>query len=293
MDKVTYTNTENEKIILTTEKPFILSEKEGFASVDNIIESSKIYNQDGEIFVSQSLAVRNIGMSGMLMADDKDQLSDYRLKMISVFNPKIAGSIIYENGNGKYSIDVIPEFPPTFKENELIGIQNVKPYSLTLKALDPYWRDTSIYDSLIPLSKVENKFRFPLIISDEFVFASMISGEIISVNNHGSVEVGSVFRMKIKGDVTNPRIYNVLTQEYFGFNGTYANGTEFVISTLRGKKKVEKTIDGITTNAMSERMSGSSFLQLKKGENHFQLQADNDVNLVIGELNFTPLVLGV
>lgn len=291
MDRsVKYTNTDGETIEIGYKPPFFLTGLEGFSAVANEITSGKVHDLAGEQFINESLVARDMTVNCRVVAGSPEELATYRTQLISAFNPELAGILYFEEFGKSYSIDVKVEIGADF---DLEKTQKSQEFQLVLKALDPYWRDTSIYDSLIPLSKVENKFKFPLIITDNFIFASMISGEIISVNNSGSVEVGGIFRMKIKGDVSNPRIHNVLTQEYFGFNGTYSNGTEFVISTLRGKKKVGKTIDGTTINAMSERMLGSSFLQLKKGENYFQLQADNDINLVIGELNFTPLVLGV
>lgn len=293
MEAITYTNSENESIELSNVEPYVLMSKEGFESVENIVNSTPLYELDGEAYISSKLSIRNLDIGGLILAENETEKTEYRNQIIRIVNPKIAGKLTYKNNVGTYDIDVIPEFAPKFDESALAGSTRTNVFQLTLKALDPYWRDKSVYDSLIPLSKVENKFKFPLILSDEFVFASLVSGEIISIENSGSVAVGGVFTLKIKGDVTNPRIYNVLTQEYFGFEGSYQNGTSFRVSTLRGNKKVEKTVDGVTTNAMSERMIGSSFLQLLKGENYLQLQADSEVNLVVGELNFTPLVLGV
>ena len=58
--------------------------------------------------------------------------------MISVFNPKTAGTIIYMNEVGEYHIDVIPEFLPRFNEDTLKDIARADSFTVTLKALDPY-----------------------------------------------------------------------------------------------------------------------------------------------------------
>lgn len=290
MEIVKYLNVEGSEVYIGPSSPYYLIAKEGFGAVENILTTQKIYGVDGEILIGESLEARDMRIEGTVVRNSLNSLADDRRELTRIFNPKIAGTIYYELFDKEYMIDVKIEHAPIFRKGEN---QELEHFEIRLKALDPYWRDTSVYDSLIPLSKIENKFRFPLILTDDFVFASLVSGEIIEVDNSGSVEVGGVFKMKLNGEVTNPRIYNVLTQEYFGFDGTYPSGTEFEISTVRGKKRVTKTIGNVTTNAMSERMPESVFLQIRKGANYFQIQADDEVNLVIGTLNFTPLVLGV
>lgn len=292
MEKLVYTNTNSESLVFSSAKPFILSTKDGFSSVENIITSQKNFGQDGETFVSHNLAVRNISFSGTIVGKDKSELLSHRRSLVRVFNPKLAGTLYYENDNGHYQIDVIPEFAPVIGENDLQGFRNMKPYSITLKALDPYWSDTSLTDGLIQLSTVEPLFSFPLDITENYVFATAKSGEIIKVTNNGDISVGGVFRLKLAVTVVNPKIYNIYTQEFFGFTGTYTSGTLLEISTVRGNKYVRK----FTTtweNAMSERTVGSTFLQMDLGDNYIQIQATSGVEGCLGELEFTPKIMGV
>lgn len=290
MKKIKYTNAEGSTVEIYEQRPYILQNIQGFGPVQNEITTSEMFGVDGAIKVDDKLVIRDLLIEGTIGADSNEELMIHRQTLAEIFNPKINGTLHYEEHGKKFIIDVEIEHAPNF---DMANTKRTQKFQIMLKALDPYWRDTSVYDSLIPLSRVENKFKFPLTLTDDFVFASLVSGEIIEVDNSGSVEVGGIFRMKLNGEVTNPRIYNVLTQEYFGFQGTYPAGTEFEINTIRGSKKVTKNIDGVSTNAMSERMPDSTFLQIKKGANYFQIQADDEVNLVIGTLNFTPLVLGV
>jgi len=290
MKTIKYTNAEGNTIEIYERPPYILQNIEGFGPVQNEITSTEMFGVDGAIKVDDKLVIRDLLIEGTIVAESNEELMIHRQELAKIFNPKINGSLHYEEYDKKFVIDVEIDHAPNF---DMSDTKRTQAFQIMLKALDPYWRDTSVYDSLIPLSKVENNFSFPLILTDDFVFASLVSGEIIEVDNSGSVEVGGVFKMRLNGEVTNPRIYNVLTQEYFGFKGTYPAGTEFEISTVRGEKRVTRKIDGETTNAMSERMPESVFLQIQKGANYFQIQADDEVNLVMGTLNFTPLVLGV
>ena len=292
MEKLVYTNTNGESLVFSNAKPFILSTKDGFSSVENIITSQKNFGQDGETFVSHNLATRNISFGGTIVAQDKSTLLSHRRSLVRVFNPKLAGTLCYENDNGSYEIDVIPEFAPVIGENDLQGFRNMKPYNVTLKALDPYWSDTSLTDGLTPLSTVEPMFSFPLNITTNYVFATAKSGEIIKVSNDGDIAVGGVFRLKLAVTVVNPRIYNIYTQEFFGFTGTYTSGTLLEISTVRGNKYVRK-FTTVWENAMPERTVGSTFLQMDLGDNYLQIQATSGVEGCLGELEFTPKIMGV
>ena len=292
MEKLVYTNTNGESLVFSNAKPFILSTKDGFSSVENIITSQKNFGQDGETLVSHNLATRNISFGGTIVAQDKSTLLSHRRSLVRVFNPKLAGTLCYENDNGSYEIDVIPEFAPVIGENDLQGFRNMKPYNVTLKALDPYLSDTSLTDGLTPLSTVEPMFSFPLNITTNYVFATAKSGEIIKVSNDGDIAVGGVFRLKIAVTVVNPRIYNIYTQEFFGFTGTYTSGTLLEISTVRGNKYVRK-FTTVWENAMPERTVGSTFLQMDLGDNYLQIQATSGVEGCLGELEFTPKIMGV
>ena len=292
MEKLVYTNTNGESLVFSNAKPFILSTKDGFSSVENIITSQKNFGQDGETLVSHNLATRNISFGGTIVAQDKSTLLSHRRSLVRVFNPKLAGTLCYENDNGSYEIDVIPEFAPVIGENDLQGFRNMKSYNVTLKALDPYLSDTSLTDGLTPLSTVEPMFSFPLNITTNYVFATAKSGEIIKVSNDGDIAVGGVFRLKIAVTVVNPRIYNIYTQEFFGFTGTYTSGTLLEISTVRGNKYVRK-FTTVWENAMPERTVGSTFLQMDLGDNYLQIQATSGVEGCLGELEFTPKIMGV
>lgn len=290
MEVIKYRNTEGSEVYIGPSNPYYLISTEGFGAVENILTTQKSYGADGDTLIAESIDSRLMRIEGTVARNKLGSLADDRKALTKIFNPKIAGTITYELFGKRYMIDVRVEHAPIFRKG---NNQELEDFEIRLRALDPYWMDTTFFDSLIPLSTKENGFKFPLVITEAFVFATLHSGNIIEIDNNGDVAVGAEFRLKTYGETKNPRIYNVLTQEYFGFNGTYPAGTEFCIVTRRGEKRVTKTYDGETTNAMGERMSDSTFLTLRKGLNYLQIQADDAVDAVFGELNFTPLVMGV
>ncbi len=291
MRVVKYTNIEGAEVTFSHRRPFILQDVEGFGGVENEISAQRQYNRPGASMVYQSLNVRNIVLRGVILAESDEDLDMYRRELSKAMNPELAGTLTYTSADEKtYEIDVQVEFAPDL-DNKLEGVKI--PFVISLQGLDVYWRDVSFYDSLIPLSQKVNLFKFPLQIVEEFRFATIKSGEIVELQNDGDTEVGGVFTIKLFSDTVNPKIYNVITQEYFGFVGTYSVGTVLTISTVRGNKYVRKNVMGVETNAMSERDPSSTFLQIRKGSNYFQVQADNGIEGTVVDLKFTPLVIGV
>jgi len=293
MEKITYRNTNGLEIVFSKEPPFLFSTKEGFDGLENIIVEQRNYNQDGATLVSTQLDVRELTINGEIWASNKDEIREYRKELIKVFNPRLAGSLLYENNVGTYQIDVIPEIAPSMNESTYLNVKQLDSFTIVLKALDPYWTDKSEIDAEIPMAREENLFEFPLEITDNFEFSRLIAGDVIEIQNNGDVAVGAVFTINVNGILVNPRLYNVITQEYFALNGTFATGTRLRISTVRGKKRVEQDDGDGWYNIMTKRKVESTFLQIDRGINYLQLQADEGVEFTTSYIRFEPKILGV
>src|SRR5690625_4534613 len=293
MEKITYRNKNGLEIVFSKEPPFLFSTKEGFDGLENIIVEQRNYNQDGATLVSTQLDVRELTIYGEIWASNKDEFREYRKELIKVFNLRLAGSILYENIVGTYYIDVISEIAPSMNESTYLNVKQLDSFTIVLKALDPYWTDKSEIDAEIPMAREENLFEFPLEITDNFEFSRLIAGDVIEIQNNGDVAVGAVFTINVNGILVNPRLYNVITQEYFALNGTFATGTRLRISTVRGKKRVEQDDGDGWYNIMTKRKVESTFLQIDRGINYLQLQADEGVEFTTSYIRFEPKMLGV
>lgn len=287
---IKYINTEKTEVVLNNRPPFYITSLEGFDAVENIISSVANYGQDGETVTGQRYAVRDLSIEGTITADSDKELQQLKREITKAFVRDLAGTLYYSRHDKEYMIDVLIERAPKFVDTETNFAEN---YMIQLTAMNPYWMDTSFYDSLIPLSRVVDLFEFPLNITENFEFATISSGEIIEIENNGDTAVGAVFYMKFIGAVKSPRIYNVLTQEYFGFNGDFTPADKFELSTEQGNKYAKKINAGVETNAMPDRMTDSTFLMLKKGMNYLQVQAESGVKMALVNVKFRPLVIGV
>lgn len=293
---IRYTNSEGSVVNFQYGPPFHITGREGFEAVENEIITDVQSDMDGEILLGTRAQKRDLLLEAVLIGETIEDRYNLRRELIKVLSPKLTGTLTYFVPNGKeYEIDVVPQ-STTFTDFTMSDstLNQYDQVSIRWVAADPYWRDISIYNSLISLSQVDNQFVFPLVIpSGGFVFASIRSGEIKTVENNGDVEVGGVFSLKVYTRCKNPRIFNILTGEYFGFIGEYEVGTIITVNSQRNQKKVTKTMDGISVNAMPERDPNSTFLLIRKGQNHFQIQCDEGVSGTIGTLEFKPLVIGV
>ena len=292
-EKITYTNTDGLQVVFSSEPPFLYSTKDGFETPENIVSIQRNYGQDGAIQLGAQVDVRELSISGIIKGKDKADLAHNRRLLMQALNPKLAGTLLYENEHGAYELDVIPQFSPQINEGTYVGAPSIEEYRVMLLALDPYWTDKSEIDAEIPMAREENLFEFPLEITDNFEFSRLIAGDVIEIQNNGDVAVGAVFTINVNGILVNPRLYNVITQEYFALNGTFTTGTKLRISTLRGKKRVEQDDGDGWYNIMTKRKVESTFLQIDRGINYLQLQADSGVEFTTSYIRFEPKILGV
>lgn len=290
--EIIYKNIDGDTLTFGNFAPYYCLSYSGFGNAENDIQSQELWGYDGAQRLSSRVNIRDIEIINLIKADSFEELQELKRKAIHVLNPKKSGTLIYKVLNNTYEIDV-----------EVIkGIDNgAEQTSLTLKsalqfkALDPYWRDVSFYNRLIPLNEVVNLFKFPLNITNNFKFAEMIPSKITEIVNNGDAVVGGVFTLRFTKDVTEPKILEVKTQKYFAFNRSFKAGDVVTINTLRGNKSVTFKEQGKEeVNAMTMRQPGSSFLQLDNSDiNYFKLQAKKGVDGIIANLKFVPLVLGV
>lgn len=289
---ITYTNANGLSMTISSSGPYRLKSMAGFGMAENKITSEAVYGADGEQELSQALDIREPEIDFLMLSSSFEENQSRWNYAMKVFNPKLSGTLEYRVLDATYHIDVNVVKGP--EESDGMGA-NYHMAIVQFKALDPYWHDMSDFSSPIPLSKMSNTFIFPLQITDSYTFSTVVPGQIIDITNNGDTVVGGVFNLTMKNTVVNPEIYNVVTQEYFGWVGTFNPGDVLTLSTVfKQKSTTYVTADDVTSNAMGMRKAGSTFLQLDNiSDNYLQLQADSGVEGIIGTLEFKPLKVGV
>lgn len=291
MFKFNYKNTEGAIITMGVERPFVITSSDGLGAVENDITTQTQFNMAGIGVVGQQLASRTIQLDGEIVASNSIELEDLRSQFISIMNPDLAGSLEVETNDKTYSIDVLVKIAPSFGKSQK---SNEYEFTVELLAAQPYFYDVTDYNKLIPLSSIQNKMKFPLQITSNYIFASIISGSITTVTNSGDIKTGAVFTIKVSGNATNVKILNIATNEYFLINDSFVAGDVITLNTLRGHLQVYKTdVSGTKTNLMSKRDVNSDFFELIKGDNFIQITAATGETVITTDMQFTPLVLGV
>ena len=105
----------------------------------------------------------------------------------------------------------------------------------------------------------------------------------VSVTNEGDVEAGMTIELYAKKSVTNPKIYNYLTGEYFGLDIEMQVADLITITTERGNKTVTLLRGGVYSNIFNTVMEGSTWLQLDIGNTElvYEVEEGQESNLLV------------
>ena len=140
---------------------------------------------------------------------------------------------------------------------------------------DIYWYSTET--QIAEYSRVKGAFHFVCPDNDDpFPIGVYNTQDMMTINNSGD-EVG--FTLEISGGpAKNPTIYNALTDEYMQISGDIQKGDVITITTKTGNKTVLLEREGVVTNIINRLVSGSTWLNLKAGENKFYVRASDGLN---------------
>ena len=121
MEKLTYINSLGESVILSNRPPFLLSGIDGLGDVEADVQTQKSPYQDGSTHVDSLLKERFINLQVSIVGKTKEHVSELREQLSRVFNPKLRGIVIYENGRVKRQIVASSEHVPKFPFGERKG----------------------------------------------------------------------------------------------------------------------------------------------------------------------------
>ena len=115
---------------------------------------------------------------------------------------------------------------------------------------------------------------------------------IVNVNNPGDVPCGMKIVFSALGEVENPYLLNVNTQEYFKIAKTMVAGETITVTTGFGNKRVVDVLNGVTSTILSIDLE-STFLQLETGDNLYRYYADDGIDMLECKIYYSPQYLGV
>lgn len=278
----------NKSIVLDGVGDFILNE-EDLGVIEGTHSTSKALGQNGTYLNNTVLESRDIPIIGSILANNEYEMENKKKNLIDIVNPLNDLMLIRES----YKIEGRPtatvKFSSSYKENN----DYLCKFMFTLFCSNPFWSD--IKDTKVDIALWKGSFHFPLSIpkGKNIIMGYREPSLIVNIKNSGSIETGMIIEFRAKGTLKNPSLFNVNTQEWLKLEKEMVFGEIIRINTNFGKKRVEKYINGVTSNAFNYIKRGSKFLQLHVGDNLFRYDADENINNLEVAIYHNNYYLGV
>lgn len=260
---------------LTGNSRFKLSNVDGI-TVDTVdLATSTNPHMDGDIVNNARSEARDVILDLTIEGDRVEEVKRYILKFVK---PKKRGILrLTQNDRTTQLVGIVSGIDMPRYANPVV-------MQISLHFSQPHWED--IAEAAQDVSEVVDMFYFTDYDDDMLYFPSegIPFGEIDTnrtkvLTNEGDVDVGLEIHITALGIVTNPVLYNV-EGEYIGVDITMEAGDEVIITTDKGNKTVR--LNG--ENKISKIREGSTWLQLKVGENEFTIDSEDGTE---GNMYFT------
>jgi len=255
-------NAQGEVLNLSTD-PRYFAELTGTGPPPATINRTKIAMADGSRYNSGSVNERQLVLIVSLLRDvGRARINLYKWLVSNAYI-----KIYYQWEDMDLCIEGYVETPET---NPWVLGQVVQ---ASIICPQPFWQD--IGETYHDATDVDNLFEFPFAIEEEGVELSTIDVTAsATITNGGQVSTGIRIELRATLHTLRPRIYNMETGEWIGFNAELQAGDRLIIDTAQGRKSVTHVRGGERTNYMSTLMPGSSWLQLEPGQNELTYTVD-------------------
>lgn len=227
------------------------------------INTVNIVGMDGSRFKSSRVQQRNI----VITLNIQHPIEANRLALYNFFRVKRWVKLYYKNSRRDVYIEGYVE---SIENNPWSQLQQPQ---ISIICPQPYWLSTS--ETTVNFSNSKAAFEFPFSIPSEgieFSTLEQIASEIVNV---GEVQTGGIITFFATTDqIINPKFYNRTANTFFGIDFEMNQGDLIIVNSLIGQKSVTLLRDGVTTNILSDRTDGSTWLTLEPGENEVSFGSD-------------------
>lgn len=274
-------NQYGEVLELTHNEGYVITDITGIDPPDAVINTTRNAGADGSMFNGAYVDNRQIVITMAINSPAEDN----RIKLYKYFKMKNSIRLFYKNSTRDVYIDGYVQHINIqyFDKKQIVQI--------TVFCPNPFFNDVS--DNMVEFNAIDSLFEFPFEIVTPIPFSEITTGEEINVRNLGDVASGMEIKIIVAGTVTNPVMYNVVTNQYFKIMKSFATGDVIVINTNKKYKKVQLTSEGTTTSIVGNIASGSTWLQIDPGDNIFQITADSNPENIIAFCNTVTQYEGV
>ena len=267
---------------LTNNPAYSIKSIDGIDPPDATINTSKNAGADGSVFNSATVNDRQITLTMAINYPAEQN----RIELYKYFKSKYPVTLYYKNDSRDVYIEghvqsiQVGYFEK--KQTFQVVISCSKPFFLG------YYNDIQDFSTVIPL------FEFPFDIPAAGIEFSEIEQNIEkSIMNKGDVDTGVLITIRATGAVDTPKIFNVETGEYYILDINLLLGDEITINTRIGEKSVTLLRDGVRSVIIGYLREGSTWFQLKPGDNVFTVAAESGIAYMYTSFEVMDLYEGV
>lgn len=254
-------NKYGQQLELTHNDAYVIESIDGLDPPDAQINTTKNANDDGSVYNSSYVDNRVITITLAINGPAEAN----RINLYKYFKSKMPVRLYYSNDTRDVYIDgYVQRMPIGFFEKKQI-------VQIIIFCPKPFFNGSE--NEVVDFSSVNPLFEFPFSIEEPIPFSELLIEQEKDIINNGDVETGVLIIMRARGNLTNPTIYNVETNEYFTLNVSMVEGDEIQINTKKKEKSVVKISNGVTTNIIGNLKNGSTWFQLNPGDNIFTTTA--------------------
>lgn len=269
--------------------PWKLISIEGLYKVGADVYTSDNTMTDGSTYQGSTLKERNIVMT---MEDRPFAHKTSRKLLYDVFKTKSKGVFTYAEDGERRTIDYIVE------DIEIEDGGNVREATISLICPDPNFE--SPYDISVIVAGWSDLFEFDFEIPEDGIeFEEKTDEKLKTISNDsGSDNIGVTITIEAKGEIVNPTIAKVETQEYFTLGTSedpfeLHSGDVVTITTHTNNKHVYATRDGVKTECNEYQTEDSEYIQLMRGDNTIGFSADEGADYMNVTVEFRYKYPGV
>ena len=235
--------------------PYTIADMQGLSPADATINMTQMALNDGALFNSAKVGVNTLNVAIAI----EYQAEYYRLQAYRIFRPKSEIRVQYQS----QQIDVWIEGYISkatlghFEKKQTLTVEIICPF--------PYWRSSQLLRT--EMNTYVDDFHFPFAIeeNDPIPLGHMDAVTSVTVYNNGTAAEGFVMTLHATGNVSDPKVYNYITGEFFGLDYSLQSGDLVTIDSTTGQKSVTLERGGTETNIFNYIMKDSVWLTLEPG----------------------------
>lgn len=263
-----------------------------WGQAEGVHQTYSAYNQIGQSITSTSLESRALSIPGWVI-EDADGSMVRRCEFLNSFISPVEDYILEYHGR---KIQFRPDSSVVYSRELETDNALLRKFLIQATCAFPLFSNTA--DTIVPFDFSTKQFRFPTDFGQAtpIIFATTERLYNTRITNPGGFSTGVTIRIDFIGNVTNPKIRDLQTNQAIGVDGSFVSGDRLTIVTTQGNKSMTlRKSDETTQNVIKNRSIDTVWLQLKPGMNIWALECSDlsqRANMTV-QVAFTPLYLEV